>query len=97
MKLRGLTPALAQKPGVRPLVTGASNAWPAAKWEAHAMPPGLAGACADVLHARFLRLLPKLAAHAHIVFRGVRCPVKQADKVQECVALVALATNNVRN
>ena len=41
----------------------------------------------DVLHARFLRLLPKLEAHARICFRGVRCPVKQADRVQECVAL----------
>jgi len=49
--------------------------------------PGLAGACVAVLHARFLRLLPKLETHARIAFRGIRCPVKQADKVQECVAL----------
>jgi hypothetical protein len=49
--------------------------------------PGLAGACVAVLHARSLRLLPKLETHARIVFRGIRCPVKQADKVQECVAL----------
>ena len=34
----GVTPALAQKPGVQPLVTRASNAWPAATWEAHDMP-----------------------------------------------------------
>ena len=34
----GLTPALAQKPGVRPLVTRVSNAWPAETWEAHDMP-----------------------------------------------------------
>jgi hypothetical protein len=49
--------------------------------------PGLAGVCAAVLHARFLRLLPKLETHARIVFRGVRCPVKKEDRVQECVAL----------
>src|SRR3954447_5615699 len=35
----GFTPALVQKPGVRPPVTGASNAWPAETWEAHDMPP----------------------------------------------------------
>jgi hypothetical protein len=49
--------------------------------------PGLAGVCVDVLHARFLRLLPKIETHARIVFRGVRCPVQQEDRVQECVAL----------
>jgi hypothetical protein len=49
--------------------------------------PGLAGVCVAVLHARFLRLLPKLETHARICFRGVRCPVKQEDRVQECVAL----------
>src|SRR5262245_14328397 len=49
--------------------------------------PGLAGVCVAVLHARFLRLLPKLEAYARIAFRGVRCPVKKEDKVQECVAL----------
>jgi hypothetical protein len=49
--------------------------------------PGLAGVCVAVLHARFLRLLPKLETHARIAFRGIRCPVKQADRVQECMAL----------
>jgi hypothetical protein len=49
--------------------------------------PSLAGVCIAVLHARFLRLLPKIETHARIVFRGVRCPVKQEDRVQECVAL----------
>jgi hypothetical protein len=43
--------------------------------------------CAAVLHARFLRLLPKLETHARICFRGITCPVKQEDRVQECVAL----------
>src|SRR5262245_57019039 len=49
--------------------------------------PGLPGVCVAVLHARFLRLLPKIEAHARICFRGIRCPVKQEDRVQECVAL----------
>jgi hypothetical protein len=49
--------------------------------------PGLAGACVAVLHARFLRLLPKIETHARIAFRGVRCPVKKEDRVAECVAL----------
>jgi hypothetical protein len=49
--------------------------------------PGLAGVCVAVLHARFLRLLPKIETHARIIFRGVRCPVQQEDRVQECVAL----------
>src|SRR5262249_7089437 len=34
-----------------------------------------------------LRLLPKIETHARIAFRGVRCPVMQEDRVQECVAL----------
>jgi hypothetical protein len=49
--------------------------------------PVVVGVCVAVLHARFLRLLPKLETHARIVFRGIRCPVKQEDRVQECVAL----------
>ena len=49
--------------------------------------PVVVGLCIDVLHARFLRLLPKIETHARIVFRGVRCPVQQEDRVQECVAL----------
>src|SRR5262245_39967284 len=43
--------------------------------------------CVAALHARFLRLLPRIETHARIFFRGIRCPVKQADKVQECIAL----------
>jgi hypothetical protein len=43
--------------------------------------------CLDVLHARFLRLVPRIEGHARIFFRGIRCPVKREDKVQECVAL----------
>src|SRR5262249_23788275 len=49
--------------------------------------PHLPGVCVAVLHARFLRLLPKIEAHARICCRGVRCPVKQEDRVQECAAL----------
>jgi hypothetical protein len=49
--------------------------------------PVVAGVCVDVLHARFLRLLPKIEGHARIFFRGVRCPVRQEDLVQECVGL----------
>jgi hypothetical protein len=40
-----------------------------------------------MLHARFLRLLPKLETYARIAFRGITCPGKQEDRVQECVAL----------
>jgi hypothetical protein len=47
----------------------------------------LAAAPVEVLHVRFLLLLPRIVTHARIVFRGVRCPVKQEDRVQECVAL----------
>src|SRR5437764_141530 len=39
------------------------------------------------LHAQFLDLLPKLHTHAAIYFRGIRCPDKKADRIQECVAL----------
>jgi hypothetical protein len=49
--------------------------------------PNLTGVCIAVLHARFLRLVPRIEGHARIFFRGVRCPVKQEDKIQECVAL----------
>ncbi len=49
--------------------------------------PNLTGVCIAVLHSRFLRLLPKIEGHARIFFRGVRCPVRQEDLVQECVAL----------
>ena len=49
--------------------------------------PGLPDVCVAVLHARFLRLLPKIETHARICFRGVRCPVTREDRVAECVAL----------
>jgi hypothetical protein len=49
--------------------------------------PVVPGVCIAVLHSRFLLLLPRIEAHARIFFRGLRCPVKQEDKVQECVAL----------
>jgi hypothetical protein len=49
--------------------------------------PGVPGVCVEVLHARFLRLLPKIEGHARIFFRGIKCPVKKEDKGQECVAL----------
>src|SRR5262245_17000930 len=47
----------------------------------------LAAASVEVLHVRFLALVPRIETHARIAFRGVRCPVQQEDKVQECVAL----------
>jgi hypothetical protein len=40
-----------------------------------------------VLHLRFLRLVPKIETHAQVYFRGIKCPVKKEDKIQECVAL----------
>jgi hypothetical protein len=49
--------------------------------------PSLPGACFDVLHVRFLLLLPRIVTHAQVFFRGIRCPVQKEDKVQECVAL----------
>jgi hypothetical protein len=49
--------------------------------------PNLTGVCVAVLHDRFLRLLPRIEGHARIFFRGVRCPARQEDLVQECVAL----------
>ena len=49
--------------------------------------PVVVGVCVAVLHARFLRLLPRIETHARIAFRGIRCPVQQEDRVQECVAL----------
>jgi hypothetical protein len=41
----------------------------------------------DQLHARFLALLPRLELHARITFRGLRCPGRQEDAVQEVLAL----------
>lgn len=39
------------------------------------------------LHAPFLDLLPKLHTHAAIYFRGIPCPDRKADKINETVAL----------
>jgi hypothetical protein len=47
----------------------------------------LAAASLEVLHVRFLALVPRIETHATIFFRGIRCPVTREDRVQECVAL----------
>jgi hypothetical protein len=47
----------------------------------------LAAAPVEVLHVRFLLLLPRIVTHAQVFFRGIKCPVQKEDKVQECVAL----------
>ena len=39
------------------------------------------------LHARFLKLLPRIEAHANIYFRQIRCAARRADQVAETVAL----------
>src|SRR5262245_3323348 len=41
----------------------------------------------EVLHVRFLALVPRIETHAGICFRGIRCPVTREDRVAECVAL----------
>jgi hypothetical protein len=41
----------------------------------------------NALHAHFLDLLPNLQTHARIYFRGIQCPDKKADKINETVAL----------
>jgi hypothetical protein len=41
----------------------------------------------DQLHAAFLALVPRIEAHAAIVFRGVRCPDTRADLITETIAL----------
>jgi hypothetical protein len=47
----------------------------------------LAAAPVEVLHVRFLALVPRIETHARIYFRGVRCPLKREDRIQECMAL----------
>ena len=42
------------------------------------------------LHAVFLSLLPRIALHARVSFRHVRCPHRRADAVAEAVALAWL-------
>jgi hypothetical protein len=39
------------------------------------------------LHAAFLSILPRIELHAHIYFRGIRCPQRKDDAVQETVAM----------
>jgi hypothetical protein len=41
----------------------------------------------DVLHARFLIIMPRIEIHATIYFRHVKCPDRRADKVAETLAL----------
>src|SRR5262245_65856493 len=46
-----------------------------------------AAASVAVLHVRFLALVPTIETYARMYFRGIRCPVTQEDRAQECVAL----------
>jgi hypothetical protein len=39
------------------------------------------------LHAAFLSILPRIELHAHIYFRGIRCPQRKDDAVAETVAI----------
>ena len=39
------------------------------------------------LHAAFLSILPRIELHAKIYFRGLNCPHRKADAVQETCAL----------
>ncbi len=41
----------------------------------------------DALHAHFLSILPRIELHARVAFRGVRCPGRRADCVQEAVCV----------
>src|SRR5262245_65728482 len=41
----------------------------------------------EVLHVRFLALVPCIETYARMYFRGIWCPVTQEDRAQECVAL----------
>lgn len=40
-----------------------------------------------LLQSRFLQILPRIEAHAHIYFRGVRCESRRSDLVQETVSI----------
>src|SRR5262249_41604570 len=44
-------------------------------------------ASVEVLHARFLALVPCIETYARVYCRGMRCPGRQEDRAQECVAL----------
>ncbi len=39
------------------------------------------------LHAAFVSILPRIELHAHVYFRGIRCPQRKADAVQETLAI----------
>jgi hypothetical protein len=39
------------------------------------------------LHAAFLSILPRIELHARVYFRGLRCPQRRDDAVQETVAI----------
>src|SRR6187200_1826468 len=39
------------------------------------------------LHARFLRILPRIETHAKICFRDIACTQKRADAIAESTAL----------
>lgn len=40
-----------------------------------------------VLQIAFLKILPRIEAHARICFRHLRCPHRRADAVAECIGL----------
>jgi hypothetical protein len=39
------------------------------------------------LHAAFLTILPRIELHAQVYFRGLRCPQRRADAIQETLAI----------
>ena len=39
------------------------------------------------LHDAFLSILPRIELHAQVYFRGLRCPHRKAEAVEETVAL----------
>jgi len=41
----------------------------------------------NVLHRRFLAMVPRIERHARIYFRHLKCPVKKADCVAETIGL----------
>jgi len=41
----------------------------------------------EQLQARFASIVPRIQAHARIIFSGIKCPHKKADRIAETVAL----------
>jgi hypothetical protein len=41
----------------------------------------------ELLHAAFLTILPRIQRHAEVYFRGLRCPHRRQEAVQETLAL----------